>query len=65
MDDIDVVQYVQKIIRERKSQLHEVLVSGSVKDMETYRECIGELRSCDFINSEISRMLERQEASDD
>ena len=65
MDDIDVIQYVQKTIRERKAQLNEVLVSGAVKDMETYRECIGELRSCDFINGEISRMLERQEQSDD
>ena len=65
MDDIDVVQFVQKTIRERKSQISDLLVSGTIKDMETYRECIGELRSCDYIYSEISDMLKNQEHLND
>ena len=65
MDDIDVVQFVQKTIRERKSQISDLLVSGTIKDMETYRECIGELRSCDYIYAEISDMLKNQEHLND
>jgi hypothetical protein len=65
MDDIDVVQFVQKTIRERKFQISDLLVSGTIKDMETYRECIGELRSCDYIYSEISDMLKNQEHLND
>jgi hypothetical protein len=42
-----------------------LLVSGTIKDMETYRECIGELRSCDYIYSEISDMLKNQEHLND
>jgi hypothetical protein len=59
------VQFVQKTIRERKFQISDLLVSGTIKDMETYRECIGELRSCDYIYSEISDMLKNQEHLND
>ena len=64
MSEIDVVQYTQKVVRERQSQINDVLIGGSVKNMEQYRECMGELRALEYVLGDISRMLENQELID-
>jgi hypothetical protein len=37
---------------------------GGVKDMEHYRECMGEIRACDYVLVELSEMLKKQEEQD-
>ena len=64
MSEIDVVQYTQKVIRERESHINDVVMGGSIKDIEQYRECMGELRALEYVLGEISRMLENQELID-
>ena len=43
MDEIDVVQFTYKVIRERQSLIRELLENNGVKNMEHYRELMGEL----------------------
>ena len=61
MDEIDVVQFTQKVIRERRAQIRELLENNGIKDMEQYRELMGELNGLDLIRQELSDMLEQQE----
>ena len=61
MDGLDVAQFVQKTLKGRKSQIQELMSDGGVKDMEHYRECMGEIRACDYVLVELSEMLEKQE----
>ena len=65
MDGIDIVQFVRKSLLDRKAQITAVLSEGGIKDMEHYRECMGEIRSCDYMLVELSEMLDRQESFDD
>ena len=65
MNDLDVVQFVQKTLKGRKAQIQELMSEGGIKDMEHYRECMGEIRACDYVLVELSEMLDRQESFDD
>lgn len=64
MNDLDVVQFVQKTLKGRKAQIQELMSEGGIKDMEHYRECMGEIRACDYVLVELSEMLKKQEQSD-
>lgn len=61
MNDLDVVQFVQQTLKGRKAQIRELMCEGGIKDMEHYRECMGEIRACDYVLVELSEMLEKQE----
>ena len=64
MNDLDVVQFVQKTLKGRKAQIQELMSEGVIKDMEHYRECMGEIRACDYVLVELSEMLKKQEQRD-
>ena len=64
MNDLDVVQFVQQTLKGRKAQIQELMCEGGIKDMEHYRECMGEIRACDYVLVELSEMLEKQEQRD-
>ena len=61
MDEIDVVQFVQRAIKERKVVVLDVLEHNGLKNMEQYRELMGELNALNFILQELSGLLEKQE----
>ena len=65
MDGIDIVQFVRKTLLDRKSQITNLMSEGGSKDMEHYRECMGELSACDYMLVELSEMVDRQESFDD
>ena len=64
MDGLDVVQFVQKTLKGRKTQIQELMTDDGIKDMEHYRECMGEIRACDYVLVELSEMLKKQEEQD-
>jgi len=64
LNDLDVVQFVQKTLKGRKAQIQELMSEGGIKGMEHYRECMGEIRACDYVLVELSEMLEKQEQRD-
>ncbi len=64
MNDLDVVQFVQKTLKGRRAQIQELMSEGGIKDMEHYRECMGEIRACDYVLLELSEMLKKQEQFD-
>ena len=65
MDEIDVAQYIFALIRERRALVREGLENNGVKDMEQYRELMGELNGLNLVQRELSDMLKKQEKLDD
>jgi hypothetical protein len=65
MDEIDVAQYVFALLRERRVLIKEVLENNGVKNMEQYRELMGELNGLNLVQRELSDMLKKQEKLDD
>jgi hypothetical protein len=61
MDEVDVVQFVQRSIKARKTVILDVLEHNGLSNMEQYRELMGELIAFNFILQELSGLLEKQE----
>lgn len=65
MEDIYIVQFVQRTIKDRRTQVLDVLENNMVNSMEHYRELMGNLDALNFISQELSGLLEKQEQFDD
>lgn len=65
MDSFDIVQFIQRTIRERKTIVLDVLENNGIKSIEQYRELMGELNALNYVLQELSGLLEKQEQFDD
>jgi len=65
MDEIYVVQFVQRAIKDRRELIMGLLEGGSLSSMEQYKELMGNLDALNYISQELSGLLEKQELSDD
>ena len=65
MDNLDIVQFVQRAIKDRKSMLLDVMESNSVRDMEHYQYLMGSMEMLNYIAQALSDLLEKQELMDD
>jgi len=65
MDYILLTQHIQKTIKERKSIILSVLENNGIKNMEQYRELMGELNGLNYISQELTGLLEKQELLDE
>ena len=64
MDIITLSDKIRRIIRDKKTQITDIVTSGSAKDMEQYRHLIGQLDALNFIEQGLSDLLEKQENDD-
>ncbi len=65
MDSLHLVQFIQKVIKERRTQVLELLENNSVKSMEQYQNLMGELSALNHVAQELSGLLEKQEQLND
>ena len=65
MDYILLTQHIQKTIKERKSIILNVLENNGIKNMEQYRELMGEQNGLNYISQELTGLLEKQELLDE
>ena len=65
MDSFEIVQFIQRTIKERKTIVLDVLENNGIKSIEQYRELMGELNALNYILQELSGLLEKQEQFDD
>lgn len=65
MDYLQVVQFIQRSVKERKQLILDTLENNGVVNMEHYRHCMGELDALNYVAQELSGLLEKQERFDD
>lgn len=65
MDDLVVVQFVQKTIKERRVMALNILENNGIASMEQYATLMGELNALNHIAQELSFLLEKQEQLND
>jgi|TARA_R100001443_G_scaffold57606_1_gene68281 hypothetical protein len=53
MDDITIIDLIKKRLSDKKNQINEILMSGSLKDMEHYKYLQGELSVIYFLEDEL------------
>ena len=65
MDEIYFAEATFRIIKERRKAVQDLLIYDNVKNMEQYRELMGNLKSLDHVEQELKGLLEKQERSND
>ena len=65
MDVISLSEYVMKLVKNRRNHILDMLSSDGVKNMEHYKELMGNLSSLDYIEQELKSLLNKQERIDD
>ena len=65
MDSLYLAQFIQRAIKDRRTQILELLENNHVKSMEQYQNLMGELSALNFIAQELSGLLEKQEQLND
>jgi hypothetical protein len=62
---IHVAESVFRIVREHRTTVENLLVYDNVKNMEQYRELMGQLKALEHVEQELRSLLEKQEQLDD
>ena len=65
MDEIYFAEAAFRIIKERRRAVQDLLIYDNVKNIEQYRELMGNLKSLDHVEQELKGLLEKQEQSND
>ena len=63
--EIYLAEAVFRIINERKKQISEALLYDNVKNMEQYRQLMGERKALEYVDDELKDLLDRQEKDDE
>ena len=61
MDDLSFVAKIQKIIKMRHDDVVAAMVSVAVDNMEKYQYMLGQVRTYQYLNQEISSLLNKKE----
>jgi len=56
------IERLYKIIRERKQEIGESMLYGNVKNMEHYRQLVGNVESLQMVEDTIKEILEKLES---
>jgi|TARA_Y100001951_G_scaffold99256_1_gene101040 hypothetical protein len=59
MDGILLAEHLLKSIKERRDRIAEMLVGGTIKDLEEYKQLVGNIESLDYIGQELREILEK------
>tara|TARA_R110000751_G_scaffold306179_1_gene424037 strand:+ start:84 stop:284 length:201 start_codon:yes stop_codon:yes gene_type:complete len=65
MDGIGVIQFLKKVVHERRDSAVEVLAHNGISDMQQYHCIMGELNALTFIEQELMRLLKNKQEPDD
>ena len=59
MDEVTLMDFIKKKIKDRENQIQETLMSGSLKDIEHYKYLQGELSALYYIQNEIADIFKQ------
>ena len=65
MDGVQLAQAIYRIVNDRKSFVQEQLLFDQIKNMEQYREMMGNLSALNHVEQELKGLLDKQERSVD
>ena len=65
MDDLVIVQKIQKQLRSMYQNVGDSMLSGGVDNMEKYKYMLGQAHAYQYISQEISNLLNNKEQKDE
>ena len=64
MDDITFIEKIKRVIKMRHDDVVSAMASGAVDNMEKYQYMLGQIRTYQYLNQEISTLLNKKEQND-
>ena len=64
MEDLVLIQKLQRIITQRHDDVVTAMASGAVDNMEKYQYMLGQIRTYQYLSQEISTLLNKKEQND-
>ena len=64
MEDFTYIDKIRKIIKMRHDDIVSAMASGGVDNMEKYQYMLGQIRTYQYLNQEISTLLNKKEQND-
>tara|TARA_R110000803_G_scaffold33048_3_gene72513 strand:+ start:232 stop:432 length:201 start_codon:yes stop_codon:yes gene_type:complete len=60
MDPIELIEELKKIIRNKKTDISEVILTGGAQDYTNYSNLIGQIKSLDYVEQEVRHFLQKR-----
>ena len=60
MDVIDLIEELNKIIKTKRQDIADVLLTGGVENYSNYQNLVGQLKSLDHIEQEVKDFLQKR-----
>ena len=64
MDELTFIDKMRKIIKMRHDDVVSAMASGGVDNMEKYQYMLGQIRTYQYLNQEISTLLNKKEQNE-
>ena len=64
MDELTFLDKIRKIIKMRHDDVVSAMASGGVDNMEKYQYMLGQIRTYQYLNQEISTLLNKKEQNE-
>ena len=64
MDELTFIEKIKKIIKMRHDDVVSAMASGGVDNMEKYQYMLGQIRTYQYLNQEISTLLNKKEQNE-
>ena len=65
MDDLILIQKIQRQLRDLYQNIGEAMLAGGVDNMEKYKYMLGQAHAYQYILQEISNLLNKKEQKDE
>ena len=65
MDVFRLIDAIQKVIRNRKQSVREILESNGVQSMEQYQKLMGEMDALFYVEQDLTSLKQKQEQIDE
>ena len=61
MDELTFIEKIRRVIKMRHDDVVSAMASGAVDNMEKYQYMLGQIRTYQYLNQEISTLLDKKE----
>ena len=64
VDPLVIVAKLQKVLRDNLQRIGDTMITGGVDNMEKYQYMLGQIRTYQYLNQEISTLLNKKEQTE-
>ena len=64
MGVLDLIEELNKIIKTKRQDIADILLTGGVEDYTNYQNLVGQVKSLDYIEQEVKDFLQKRKMHD-